>query len=174
MAIASRRPRISSRARRTSGVDGLGMLQRSIAAVMTFWLARLKTGGLVPCVGGLNVRWRGVPSSNGRLVFRIRCDSPIDMEALVGRIIAVIGRVGVWGTKIVIQWVHVRSSISAVVVATSDRGVLRSRALRRVPVLGSGCGCYEVEGRTWMVPRKFFIDVHASSYRGSILLGNRV
>jgi hypothetical protein len=57
------------------------------------------------------------------------------MEALTGRIVAVIGRVRVRGAKIEIRWVHVRSSISSIVAAGSDRAVLRSRALRRVSVL---------------------------------------
>jgi hypothetical protein len=32
--------------------------------------------GFVLCARELNVRWRGVPSFNGRLGFRVRCDSP--------------------------------------------------------------------------------------------------
>jgi hypothetical protein len=92
----------------------------------------------------------------------------------VGQIVAIIGRVGVRGAKVVIRWVRVRSLISGIVAAGSDRAVLRTRALRRVLVLESWRGYYEVEGRTWMVPREFSVDAHASAYGGSVLLGNCV
>jgi hypothetical protein len=92
----------------------------------------------------------------------------------VSQIVTVIGRVRVQGTKIVIRWMHVRSSISGVIAAGSDRTVLRARALRRVLVLGSWCGRYEVEGRTYVAPREFPIDAHVGAYGGSELLGNRV
>jgi hypothetical protein len=96
------------------------------------------------------------------------------MEAFTGRIVTVIGIVRVWGAKIVIQWMHVRSSISGVIAVGSDHTVLRTRALHRVLVLGSWHGRYDVEGRTWMVPREFPVDAHVGANGGSILLGNRV
>jgi hypothetical protein len=68
------------------------------------------------------------------------------MEALVSQIVAIIDRVRVGGTKVVVRWMLVRSSIFGVVVAGSDHTVLRTRGLRRVLVLRSWRGCPEVEG----------------------------
>jgi hypothetical protein len=65
-------------------------------------LVRIKKLGFVPCTRGLNMRWRAVPPSNGCLGFLIRRDSPVDMEAFTGRIVAIVGRVRVRGAKIVI------------------------------------------------------------------------
>jgi hypothetical protein len=96
------------------------------------------------------------------------------MEAFASRIVTVIGRVRVRGAKIVIRRMHVKSSISRVVAARSNRTVLRSRGLRRVLVLGSWCGRYEVEDRTQMVPREFPVNAHVGAYGGSILLGSHV
>jgi hypothetical protein len=61
-----------------------------------------KEFSFISCTRGLNMRWRGVPSSNACLILQIRRDSPIDMEAFVSRVIAIIGRVGVRSAEIVV------------------------------------------------------------------------
>jgi hypothetical protein len=104
--------------------------------------------GSAPCTRVRCMGWCGVPTSSGSLSFRIRRDGPINLEALAGRIVTVVGRVGVRGTKVVVRRMHVRSSIAKVIVARGDRTELRARGLRRVQVLGSWRGCHEVKGRT--------------------------
>jgi hypothetical protein len=100
---------------------------------------------LIPLSKELDLRWR-VPSSNGCLILRIRCDSSIDIEALVSRVIGVIGRVRVESVEIVVQQVHVGSCVSEVVMPKGGHTGLRIWGLRGVQVLGSWRGRNEVKG----------------------------
>jgi hypothetical protein len=56
---------------------------------------------LVPAGGVLDMRWR-VPSSGQLLFLRIRRAFNVDVEALAGWIVGVVGRVGVGRTEIII------------------------------------------------------------------------
>jgi hypothetical protein len=49
----------------------------------------------------LDLRWR-VPSFNGCLILRIRRANSIDVEALMGRVVGVIDRVGVRSAEVVV------------------------------------------------------------------------
>jgi hypothetical protein len=70
------------------------------------------------------------------------------METLVGQIIAIIDGVGVRSAEVVVQQMHVGSSMYGVMAVGSDRTELQIRGLRRVLVLGNWCGRHEVEGGT--------------------------